>query len=78
MAKKNTGGIMKVVFANLTEAAMPLTIKRTATLKDVLAAAGYEGDIADVRVNGREVSEKAKIHAGDFVSVIAQVSGGSR
>jgi molybdopterin converting factor small subunit len=77
MQKKNTGGTMKVVFANLTEAALPLTIKRTAILKDVLAAAQYEGDYADVRVNGREAGEKTKIHAGDFVSVVAQVSGGA-
>lgn len=76
MAKKNVGGIMKVSFAQMGGETISLTVKRTAKLAEALTAAGYTGDLMDIRLNGREVTETSKLTAGDYISVVAAVSGG--
>lgn len=77
MAKKATGGTMKVVVLPLMEKAKEITIRRGATVAEALEKAGREGeDVSNLRINGREVKYTSVLKAGDMLVIAAPVSGG--
>ena len=79
MAKKATGGTMKITVLPLMEKPQQYTVRRSVTVAEVLEKAGREGtDLNDIRINGREVKNTTIMKAGEMLVIAAAVSGGSK
>lgn len=76
LVPKVKGGQKIVKVARLGTAVQEVAVAETATVQDVLDAAGIDIENEDVRIDGRSADVNSQIGSGNLITIVPKVKGG--